>query len=157
MTEGDERYVETLKARLRAAGCEEEVEWHPNVSREDKIAFLEGLTLFSVPATYGEAFGMYVIEALAAGVPVVLPNSAAFPELVEATGGGQLFDLSPTGSDNAERLADALESLLATPEKARALGESGRAAVQREYTIGRLAERLAAITREMIDAPQPVY
>lgn len=157
MTEGDAKYVETLKTRLRAAGCEHDVEWHPNVSREEKIAFLEGLTLFSVPATYGEAFGMYVIEALAAGVPVVLPNSAAFPELVEATGGGQLFELAASEDINAGRLADALETLLANPEKARALGESGRTAVQREYTIGRLAERLVAITREMIDAPQAVH
>jgi glycosyltransferase involved in cell wall biosynthesis len=157
MTEGDARYVETLKARLRTAGYESEVEWFPNVSREEKIAFLEGLTLFSVPATYGEAFGMYVIEALAAGVPVVLPKSAAFPELVEATGGGQLFELSASEDVNAERLADTLESLLVDPEKACNLGESGRTAVQREYTIGRLAERLVAITREMIDAPQAVH
>lgn len=157
MTEGDARYVETLKARLRTAGCEPDVEWQPNVSREEKIAFLEGLTLFSVPATYGEAFGMYVIEALAAGVPVVLPNVAAFPELVEATGGGLLFDLAASEDINAERLADALESLLADPEKTRTLGDSGRAVVRREYTIGRLAERLVAITREMIDAPQPVH
>src|SRR5262249_36293012 len=59
MTEGDARYVETLKARLKSAGCDRDVEWRPNVSREEKIAFLESLTLFSVPATYGEAFGMY--------------------------------------------------------------------------------------------------
>ena len=157
MTEGDARYVESLKARLRAAGYEQDVEWRPNVSREEKIAFLEGLTLFSVPATYGEAFGLYVIEALAAGVPVILPNTAAFPELVESTGGGRLFDLGANEAENAERLAGALESLLAAPEQARALGESGRAAVQREYTISRLAERLASITREMIDVPQPVH
>lgn len=157
MTEGDARYVETLKVRLREAGCEQDVEWHPNVSREEKIAFLEGLTLFSVPATYGEAFGMYVIEALAAGVPAILPDSAAFPEIIENTGGGTLFKLGATEADHAQRLADALETLLGDPEKARALGESGRAAVQREYTISRLAERLVAITREMIDAPQPVH
>jgi glycosyltransferase involved in cell wall biosynthesis len=35
-----------------------------------------------VPATYGEAFGLYVIEALACGVPVVQPRSGAFPELI---------------------------------------------------------------------------
>ena len=157
MTEGDAHYVETLKARLREAGCERDVDWHPNVSREEKVAFLEGLTLFSVPATYGEAFGMYVIEALAAGVPAILPDTAAFPEIIENTGGGTLFKLGSTAAEHAQRLADALESLLADPEKARALGESGRGAVQREYTISRLAERLVAITREMVDAPQPVH
>ena len=154
MTEGDERYAAKLKQRLAEGGCTEDVEWHPNVSREEKIAFLEGLTVFSVPATYGEAFGMYVIEALAAGVPVVLPNHAAFPELVSATGGGRLFEVGATESETAERLADALEAMLAAPEEARALGAQGRAAVEREYTMTRLAERLVGITREMIDAPQ---
>jgi glycosyltransferase involved in cell wall biosynthesis len=157
MTEYDERYVQTLQARLRDAGCEADTEWRPNVSREDKIAFLEALTVFSVPATYGEAFGLYVIEALAAGVPVVLPNVAAFPELVESTGGGRLFDLGTNETENAQRLAAALKALLAVPGEARTLGANGRAAVQREYTIVRLAGRLAAMTREMIDAPQPVH
>jgi glycosyltransferase involved in cell wall biosynthesis len=154
MTEGDARYVEKLKARLAEVGCAEDVSWHPNVSREEKIAFLEGLTVFSVPATYGEAFGMYVIEALAAGTPVVLPNHAGFPELVSATGGGRLFDLGKNDAENAERLADALEAVLAAPEEARALAARGRAVVEREYTMTRLAERLVGITREMIDAPQ---
>jgi glycosyltransferase involved in cell wall biosynthesis len=157
MTESDARYVEQLKTRLTAAGCADDVEWRPNVSREDKIALLESLTVFSVPATYGEAFGLYVIEALAVGVPVVLPRTAAFPEIVEATGGGRLFDVAPDETQTAERLADTLESLLAAPQEARALGEQGRAAVRRDYTIGRLAERLVATTREMIDAPQAVH
>ena len=109
-----------------------------------------------MPATYGEAFGLYVIEALAAGVPVVLPNAAAFPQLVETTGGGHLFELGASDVENAERLATALESLLKEPAQARALGEAGRAAVQRDFTIHRLAERLAGITREMIDEPQAV-
>jgi glycosyltransferase involved in cell wall biosynthesis len=157
MTSGDAAYVETLQARLRAAGCEQAVDWRPNVSREEKIAFFESLTLFSVPATYGEAFGLYVIEALAAGVPVVLPKTAAFPELVGATQGGRLFELGTSAGENAERLADALESLLAAPEEARILGENGRTAVRQDYTISRLAERLASTTREMIDVPQPVH
>jgi glycosyltransferase involved in cell wall biosynthesis len=157
MTEGDARYVETLKAKLRAADLAHEVTWHPNVSREEKIAFLESLNVFSVPATYGEAFGLYVIEALAAGVPVVLPNTAAFPELVSATGGGRLFELGSTPGENAERLADALEALLGAPEEARALGARGREAVHREFSMSRLAGRLATMTREMIDVPQPVH
>lgn len=151
MTDGDARYVATLKARLRAAGCAEDVAWQPNVSREEKIAFLESLTIFSVPAIYGEAFGMYVLEALAAGVPVVLPNHAAFPEIVAATGGGQLFPLGANESENAARLAEALESLLAAPERARALGAQGRSAVARDYPIARLAERLVATTQALGD------
>ena len=48
--------------------------------------------MFSVPSRYPEAFGLYVIEALAAGTPVVLPKSGAFPEIVEDTGGGIIYE-----------------------------------------------------------------
>lgn len=157
MTDGDARYVETLKARLATAGLERDVEWQPNVSKEEKVAFLESLAVFSVPAMYGEAFGMYVIEAMAAAVPVVLPRTAAFPEIVDASGGGRLFEPGANDSETTEHLADALESLLAVPDEARALGAQGRAAVERDYSMPRLAERLVAATREMIDAPQPVH
>jgi glycosyltransferase involved in cell wall biosynthesis len=124
----------------------EGIEWLPNVSREEKIAFLESLDVFSVPATYSEAFGQYVIEALAAGVPVVLPRASAFPEIVEATGGGWLFDLGADERRSAEHLADALEKALLDPAAAHAAGERGRAAVQREYTMTRLAARLVTAT-----------
>lgn len=156
MTHGDARYVATLKERLAGAGLTEDVEWLPNVSREEKIAFLESLTVFSVPASYSEAFGLYVIEALAARVPVVLPNASAFPEIIEATGGGVLYEPTRGETANGQLLAAALESLLADREEAAARGLRGRHAVEREFSLTRLAARLAETTREMIDAPQPV-
>ncbi|MGB8167767.1 MAG: glycosyltransferase family 4 protein [Chthoniobacteraceae bacterium] len=155
MTAGDASYVETLKKRLREAGVAADVEWLPNVSREEKIAFLESLTVFSVPASYSEAFGLYVIEALAAGVPVVLPNASAFPEIIDETGGGVLYEPTRGETANGQLLAVALEPLLQNRAEAAALGLHGREAVHREYSLPRLAERLAATTREMIDAPQP--
>jgi glycosyltransferase involved in cell wall biosynthesis len=156
MTAGDARYVETLKARLAQAGVSDDVEWLPNVSREEKIAFLESLTVFSVPASTSEAFGMYVIEALAAGAPVVLPRAWAFPEIIDATGGGILYEPTRGETANGQLLATALEPLLRNREEATALGQRGWYAVRREYSLQRFAERLTAATREMIDAPQPV-
>lgn len=147
MTADDERYVASLRAKLAAAGVAGDVEFRPNVSREEKVAFLHSLTLLSVPATYGEAFGLYLVEALAAGVPVVQPRTAAFPEIVEATGGGVLFE-----PENIDALVAAWEPLLADPAKARALGEHGRAAVARDFSMPRLAERFLAETREIMDA-----
>jgi glycosyltransferase involved in cell wall biosynthesis len=146
MTDGDAKYVETLKARLREAGCADAVEWLPNVSLAEKQAFLAGVTVFSVPATYSEAFGMYVIEALAAGTPVVLPELSAFPEIVKESGGGVLFSPGENERAFAANLAAALTTLLRDPEKGRALGEAGRAAVMREFSMTRLAERLVDLT-----------
>jgi len=153
MTDGDARYVATLKVRLAAAGLTEDVEWLPNVSREEKIAFLESLSVFSVPASYSEAFGLYVVEALAARVPVVLPRASAFPEIVEATGGGVLYEPTRGETANGQLLATALESLLADREQAAKLGQRGRYAVEREFSLTRLASRLVEVTRELIDVP----
>jgi glycosyltransferase involved in cell wall biosynthesis len=150
MTAEDERYAAALKSKLAAAGCASDAEFRPNVSREEKIAALHSLTMLSVPTTYGEAFGLFLVEAMAAGVPVVEPRTAAFPEIVEATGGGILYD-----GNTPSALAAAWESLLADPARARELGHRGRVAVEAEYTIQRLAERFLHLTREKIEALVP--
>ena len=145
MTDADEVYVTALRQRLVEAGLAGDAEFLPNVSREEKAAFLQSLTLLSVPASYGEAFGLYLIEAWAAGVPVVQPRCAAFPELVEATGGGILCE-----PGSAEALADGWEKLLAAPTEAREMGARGRAAVEREFSMPRMAERFVALTAEFL-------
>ncbi len=133
----DEPGVESLRRRLGAAGLLGEVEFSPNLDRAGKLAFLKSLTVFSVPALYGEAFGLYVIEALAAGVPVVQPRTAAFPELVEATGGGVLC---PPGDPQA--LAQAIERLLLDPQQVRALGKTGKSAVFQQFSAEAMASRM---------------
>jgi glycosyltransferase involved in cell wall biosynthesis len=130
---GDEPFVAQLKEHLRRARCLDDVSFHPNLTREQKVAFLQSLTVFSVPALYGEGFGLYLIEALAAGVPVVQPRHAAFPELVEASGGGVIAEA------NAAALAAAIESLLLDPARAKALGEAGRRAVRERFTMEQMA------------------
>jgi hypothetical protein len=139
MTAGDARYVETLRAKLAAAGCADDVEFLPNVSREEKIAFLQSLDVFSVPATASEAFGLYAIEALAAGVPVVLPRAWAFPEIVSASGGGVLFEPGESPETAAAALADALEEIFRHPTHVRALGTAGREAALEKYSLRAMA------------------
>jgi glycosyltransferase involved in cell wall biosynthesis len=133
---GDEAFVKSLRKRLAEAGFIGETMFAPNLSRVEKIDFLESLSVFSVPAGYGEAFGLYVIEAMAAGVPVVQPRTASFPELIEATGGGLLCE-----PGDARSLADALESLLLDPARARAVGDTGRSAVSGKFRVAHMAEQ----------------
>ena len=147
MTANDARYVEALKARLTAAGCSDKVEWLPNVSLAEKNAFLASITVFSVPATYSEAFGMYAIEALAAGTPIVLPELSAFPEIVNASGGGVLFSPGENERDFVGNLATALMTLLRDPSLVEALGVAARSAATREFSMTRLAERLVTLTQ----------
>jgi glycosyltransferase involved in cell wall biosynthesis len=139
----DQLLVDELRGRLESAGLLGDVEFSPNLSRADKQAFLRSLTVFSVPAEYGEAFGLYVIEALACGVPVVQLRHGAFPELVGATGGGVLCE---AGDESA--LALAIESLLLEPDRARSLGLAGQKAVQERFGIEAMARQMADLCRE---------
>lgn len=130
----DQPLVENLKKQLAAEGLLESVEFYPNVNHAAKVAFLRSLSVFSVPARYGEAFGLYVIEALAAGVPVVQPRSGAFPELVENTGGGLLC-----APEAPEALAEGIEQVLAEPDQGRARGAAGRQAVMAGFSSDAMA------------------
>ncbi len=136
---GDEPFVAAQRHKLAEAGLLERAQFFPNVDHAGKIAFYERLTIFSAPAPYNEAFGLYLIEALAAGVPLVQPRHAAFPEIIQATGGGVICE---PGSPQA--LADAIEGLLANPSQAADLGDAGRAAVRREFSIERAAQNYLA-------------
>lgn len=131
---GDEPFVKSLRARLAQAGYIGEVSFSPNVSHAEKVAFLQALTVFSVPAHYGEAFGLYLIEAMAAGVPVVQPRTAAFPEIIAASGGGVLCE-----PNDPKALGEAIEALLLDAQRARILGEAGRKAASEKFSAEAMA------------------
>jgi glycosyltransferase involved in cell wall biosynthesis len=135
--------VDQLRRTLAANQVLGDVEFCPNLSHAAKQDFLRSLTVFSVPARHPEAFGLYVLEAWAAGVPVVQPDHGGFSELVAATGGGRLFP-----PQDEEALIDALEGLLRAPDQARAMGEAGRAAVRQRFTMEVMAEEFARLCRE---------
>ncbi|MAB80719.1 MAG: glycosyl transferase group 1 [Planctomycetes bacterium] len=130
----DRGLLRTLREKLERAGCRRDVRFRANVTREQKLEFLGRIDVLSVPATYGESFGLYLLEAWANGIPVVQPRHAAFPELIEATGGGLLCE-----PDDPGLLADGLEELLSNPARARELGAAGRAAVASDFTADRMA------------------
>ncbi|MEM7391529.1 MAG: glycosyltransferase family 4 protein, partial [Verrucomicrobiota bacterium] len=140
MTPGDEKFMKAMREKLDRAGVSDDVTFSPNISRDDKIEFLRGLTVLSVPASYGEGFGLYVLEALASGVPVVQPNHAAFPELIEATSGGLLCE-----PENPASLAEHLATLLDDSEKNRQLGERGREAVTEKFSVRSMAEQVLRV------------
>jgi glycosyltransferase involved in cell wall biosynthesis len=146
-TAGDQALIDTLKQKLARAGLESRVEWSPNLTRDQKIAFLKSLTLFSVPAIYSEAFGLYVIEAMACAVPVVQPDAAAFTEIVAATGGG--ICVRPR---DPEALARGWQQLLANPEERARLGFAGRLSVEKNFSDRTMGEQFTHVTDRLTRA-----
>ncbi|HYE33298.1 MAG TPA: glycosyltransferase family 4 protein [Methylomirabilota bacterium] len=145
----DEALIRDLQKELDRAGLEGRHELHPNVTREEKIRFLQGCSIFSVPALYGEGFGLYLLEAWACGLPVVQPRHAAFPELIESTQAGLLVE---PGSGKA--LAEGFISLLSNEKRAREMGTNGVRAVHERFTINRMAsDFLSILTEEKLIQP----
>ena len=79
---GDRAFFDGQLAKLDGAGLRDQFEFVGSPDAEGKRAFFREIDLFSVPADFKEPKGMYVLEALAAGLPVVQPAHGAFPELL---------------------------------------------------------------------------
>jgi glycosyltransferase involved in cell wall biosynthesis len=131
----DRAYFARITNRIKQAGLDDVFEHVGEVTRAEKLRFLQSLHVLSVPTVYAEAKGFYVLEALAAGVPVALPNHGAFPELVEATGGGILHE-----PGNCAALAEALGRLVDDAVRRRDLAGSGRCAVHESFAVRRMAD-----------------
>ena len=110
------------------------------MSLADKVSFLRGLTVLCVPAPKGESFGLYALEAMASGVPVVAPNRGALPEVIAATGGGLVVQ-----EDTTEALTEALSTLVGDRVRRELLGQSGREAVLERFSAARMAADVASV------------
>lgn len=131
---GDKAYIEQIKQKLNTRGLADDVEFLPDFDAKSKLSFLRSLSVLSVPEKQPVAYGLYVLEALAAGVPVVQPDSGVFTELLEMTGGGVLYE-----PDNPDALTDSLKGLLLDPDRAREMGKKGREAILEKFDISKTA------------------
>ena len=108
------------------------------------MRFLARGDVFSMPAPYHEPKGLYLLEAMACGVPVVQPDHGAFPEILARTGGGVL-----SRSEAPDDVADALHELWKDPARARELGRRGAEGVRNHFTVTHMA---AAVLKAYQDA-----
>lgn len=136
----DATYVTWLKQKLAKHGFDDDAEFMEEFDVETRREFIQSLSVMSVPASEGEAFGLFILEANAAGVPVVQPDAGAYPEIVGATGGGLIYE-----HEKPEALAEALASLLLDADGARALGVQGREAVAVKFSTERMANNTIAL------------
>ena len=133
----DQNFVARLQQRLETAGLTNQVEWHPNLDKATKKAFFESLTVFSVPALYGEAFGLYLLEAWSAGVPVVQPRHASFPELIEASQAGIIVEPGQPAA-----LAEGLGALLSDERRRSQYAHAARRAATTQFDLAAMAKNL---------------
>ena len=141
------RISRASRRRLQPAASARSSPIAATLDRAGKLEFLRGLDVLSVPATYDEPKGMFLLEAMASGVPVVQPRRGAFTEVVEQTGGGCWWRRT-----TPDALADGLHAAL---ERSARRGAGPRAfdGVRAHYTIGQSAGRCSRSTRRLAQAP----
>jgi glycosyltransferase involved in cell wall biosynthesis len=141
-----EPYLNQVRRTLEKAGLGGEFTYRGALDRAGKLAFLRTLDVLSVPATYDEPKGMFLLEAMAAGVPVVQPRRGAFVEIVERTGGGLLVN-----PDDPDSLAEGLHTLWQDRATARSLSQRAFHGVRAHYSVAKSTDALLEVYQALLN------
>jgi glycosyltransferase involved in cell wall biosynthesis len=144
-TGDDKSFISKQIGKLNRKGFQHDVEWMDDFSLKGISSFFSGLTVLSVPVLKGEAFGLYQIESMASGIPIVQPAMGAFPEIVKASQGG--LNYSP---NTAHVLADTLSGLFSDPEMLNRMSISGRAAVADLFNCESITKRMIGVYEKVL-------
>lgn len=139
----------------RSAWLEDLRKRHPFVYEgspdlQGKIRFLQSVDVLSVPTEYREPKGIFALEAMANGTPVVQPAHGAFPEMIEKTRGGILV---PPGS--VADLAAKLDDLARNRGMLDDLRVRAASGVREHYALPLMAERTVAVYRSVLGTRTP--
>jgi glycosyltransferase involved in cell wall biosynthesis len=137
-------YLADVQKKMASWGLADEFEYRGALDRAEKIAFLQTLSVLSVPSPYPTQKGQFLLEAMASGVPVVQPRLGAFTEVVEATGGGILVE-----AGNLDGLVQAIASLVENPDRRRQLGATGYDAVRVHYGVPQMLAQVMEVYRRL--------
>ena len=144
-TGDDKKFLSDIRSRIREHGLQEQVEIHDDFEEQGLKDYLEKVSVVSVPVRNGEAFGIYLLECMASGIPVVQPALGAFPEIVELTGGGVIYR-----ENTPEVLAQSLEKLLSDQVELDRLSRSGQEGVDKYFHIDVQAKRMVEVYESAI-------
>jgi glycogen(starch) synthase len=138
-----------LARRIERLGLGDSVDLAGHLDDDQVAERLSHARLFVMPSLY-EGFGMVMIEAMAAGLPVVATPAGAAPEIISNGENGLLVDIDLAASDAEERrgrLADAITGALSDVEDLRRMGSAAR-----ELVVGRFSwDRVARMTIDIYD------
>jgi glycosyltransferase involved in cell wall biosynthesis len=139
-TGDDKPYLKQIRKSLDKSCLLSAVDFHQDFEGCGRKAFFAKASIISVPVRNGEAFGIYIAESLASGIPVVQPALGAFPEVLATTGGGIIY-----GENNPQALSLALKQLLDDPVRLMHLSEEARKGAEQHLSIYELAKELVEV------------
>jgi len=140
-----QRYLHDIESGFKNSGLGEEFTYRGVLNRQQKISFLQSLDVLSVPATYNEPKGIFLLEAMACGVPVVQPRRGGFTEIIERTGGGLLVE-----PDDVDSLAEGLLTIARDTEIVKRLTADAFTKVREHYSVTRMADSALEVYTDMV-------
>lgn len=143
-TGDDKRFLKNIRRKIKKNGLADQVEFHDDFEEEGLQEYLKKVSMISVPVRNGEAFGIYLLEAMSSGIPVIQPALGAFPEIVELGGGGVIYE-----PNTAEKLSETLAEMLSDPKKLDKLARDGRAGVEKHFHVDGQVKRMVQIYSEV--------
>lgn len=142
----DERYWNRLHRRLEGPALKNVHRIYGTLIEKERRDFMEGLSAFVVSSREPEPRATHILEAMAAGVPVVGPASGIVPEIFQYANGGLLV----SSEAPSWMFAQALELLAAMPDTADEMGRVGSEGVNKYFSIQSSADRLKAVLEEAL-------
>jgi glycosyltransferase involved in cell wall biosynthesis len=130
LTGDDKKFMKDQKQKIKDNNLVESFEIIEEFEGDARHNFFKKVAMISVPVRVGEAFGMYLLESMASGIPVVQPALGAFPEIVEKSGGGVTY--SP---NTPKKLSETWADLLSNPEKLEKLSRDGYEGTKKYFNI----------------------
>ena len=144
-TADNKTFIKEQIRKLRKSGFDDRVKMYPSFSGKHKQEFFNSISLMSVPVRKYDAYGLYLLTANSAGVPVIQPATGAFPEIIKQTGGGVLY--SP---DTVEKLAETICETIEDSKKIDEMSKMGRIAIEEKLSSGKMAEKLLKSYKEIL-------
>jgi glycosyltransferase involved in cell wall biosynthesis len=144
-TADDKPFISQQITKMKEHGYKSSVKIYPEFIGNSKQNFLSSIDVMSVPVRKHDAYGLYILESNAAGIPVVQPATGAFPEILAMTGGGLLYN-----PDTVDELAKNLKILLSDGELARSYGNTGSMAVKDKLTLGHMSSDLVSMYSSLL-------
>ncbi|MCB8999674.1 MAG: glycosyltransferase [Bacteroidales bacterium] len=138
--------MKNVGKRIAQNGLEKYLEFHEDFEEEGLREFFKKVSVISVPVRKGEAFGIYLLESMASGIPVVQPALGAFPEIVNSSGGGKIYE-----PNEPSVLSQSLAELLSDSESLDRLALQARKGLEEHFHLNGQVKKMIKIYQSVLN------